>query len=122
MHFITGFDRQQTALFPQSIDELIASDHPIRFLDQFIDTLNLAHFGFRDPSKQTNGRPPYRPADLLKLYIYGYMNRIRSSRALEKECKRNIELLWLIKARVISSSKIVYNSYLSLKNSFLEQI
>ena len=97
MHFITGFDRQQTALFPQSIDELIASDHPIRFLDQFIDTLNLAHFGFKDPSKQINGRPPYRPADLLKLYIYGYMNRIRSSRALEKEYKRNIELLWLIK-------------------------
>ncbi len=93
MSFITGFDRHQTALFPLAIDELIDSNNPVRFIDIFVDQLAITEFGFKDVRQNTNGRPPFNPADLLKLYIYGYMNRIRSSRALEKECKRNIELI-----------------------------
>ncbi len=100
MSFIQGFDRHQTALFPQAIDELIDSNNPVRFIDIFVNQLKIVEFGFKDVRKNINGRPPYNPADLLKLYIYGYLNRIRSSRALEKECKRNIELIWLIKGLV----------------------
>lgn len=100
MSFITGFDRKQTALFPQAIDELIDADNPVRFIDLFVDQLNIVEFGFNDVRKNVNGRPPFHPADLLKLYIYGYLNRMRSSRSLEKECNRNIELIWLIKGLV----------------------
>jgi transposase len=100
MSFITGFDRKQTALFPQAIDELIAPNNPIRFIDTFVDPLKIVEFGFKDVSKNVNGRPSFNPSDLLKLYIYGYMNKIRSSRGLEKECKRNIELMWLLKGLV----------------------
>lgn len=100
MSFITGFDRKQTTLFPHAIDELIAPNNPIRFIDTFVDQLNIVEFGFKDVSKNVNGRPPFNPSDLLKLYIYGYMNKIRSSRGLEKECKRNIELMWLLKGLV----------------------
>jgi transposase len=100
MSYITGFDRTQTALFPQAIDELIASDNPVRFIDLFVQSLPLADFGFKDVRMNVNGRPPFNPADLLKLYIYGYMNKIRSSRGLEKECGRNIELIWLLKGLV----------------------
>jgi transposase len=97
MNYITGFDRFQTTLFPQSIDQLIADDNPVRFIDAFVESLQIPALGFKDIKRNVNGRPPYNPADLLKLYIYGYMNKIRSSRGLEKECKRNIELMWLIK-------------------------
>ena len=100
MSFITGFDRQQTALFPQAIDQLIDSNNPVRFIDVFVDNLKTVDYGFKDVAANINGRPPFNPADLLKLYIYGYMNRIRSSRNLEKECKRNIELIWLINGLV----------------------
>ena len=100
MSYITGFDRTQTALFPQAIDELIAPDNPVRFIDLFVESLPLADFGFKDVRMNVNGRPPFNPADLLKLYIYGYMNKIRSSRGLEKVCGRNIELIWLLKGLV----------------------
>lgn len=100
MSFITGFDRHQTALFPQAIDELIDANNPARFIDIFVDSLKIVDFGFKDVAKNVNGRPPFNPSDLLKLFIYGYMNRIRSSRGLEKECKRNIEVMWLIKGLV----------------------
>ena len=100
MSYITGFNRKQTALFPQAIDELISPDNTIRFIDLFVDKLNIVEYGFKDVSLNVNGRPPFNPSDLLKLYIYGYMNRIRSSRGLEKECKRNIELMWLLKGLV----------------------
>jgi len=97
MNYITGFDRSQATIFPQTIDELIEKDHPVRFIDAFVDSLQIIEMGFKDVRQNINGRPPYHPADLLKLYIYGYMNKIRSSRDLEKECKRNIEVMWLIK-------------------------
>jgi len=100
MSYITGFDRTQATLFPQSIDEIVDHDNPVRFIDAFVDAQDLTDYGFRDVRQNVNGRPPFHPSDLLKLYIYGYMNRIRSSRGLEKECKRNIELMWLVKGLV----------------------
>jgi len=100
MNYITGFDRQQAVLIPETIDQLIDKNNSIRFIDTFVNSLDVVDFGFRDVSFNTNGRPPFHPKDLLKLYIYGYLNRIRSSRALERECKRNIELIWLIKGLV----------------------
>ena len=74
----------------------IEDDNEVRLIDLFVDSLNLADFGFKVEYIE-NGRPAYHPGDLLKLFIYGYLNRIRSSRALEKECKRNIEVMWLLK-------------------------
>ena len=97
MSYITGFDRSQTALFPVAIDELIDENNIARLVDVFINSLNLQKFGFINPITDSEGRPCYHPADLLKLYIYGYLNRIRTSRLLERECKRNIELIWLLK-------------------------
>lgn len=100
MNYITGFNRNQAVLIPETIDKLIEQDNPVRFVDAFVNSLNVVEFGFRDIRFNVNGRPPFHPKDLLKLYIYGYLNRIRSSRSLEKECKRNIELLWLMKGLV----------------------
>ena len=97
MKHIQGIDRRQTVLFPEVIDEYIEEENPVQFIDVFVDTLDLKELGFRHAELKTTGRPPYNPADLLKLYIYGYLNRIRSSRWLEKECKRNIELMWMLK-------------------------
>ena len=96
MKFIQGQNRTQTSLFPISIDEAIDHENEVRLIDMFVDKLDLVEFGF-DIDFDENGRPAYHPADLLKLFIYGYMNRIRSSRQLEKECKRNIEAMWLMK-------------------------
>lgn len=91
-----GFDRHQITLFPQAIDEMIDADHLVRMIDVFVDSLGVVKLGFKDVKKNTNGRPPYHPKDLLKLYIYSYMNRFRSSRVIEKECKRNVEVMWLL--------------------------
>ncbi len=100
MSYIKGFDRNQAVLIPETIDLLIDKNHEIRFIDTFVDSLNVVDFGFKDISLNKNGRPPFHPKDLLKLYIYGYLNKIRSSRGLEKESKRNIELIWLMKGLV----------------------
>jgi transposase len=100
MTYIKGFNRNQAVLIPEAIDLLIDRNNEIRFIDSFVDSLNIVAFGFKDIRLNKNGRPPYHPKDLLKLYIYGYLNKIRSSRALEKEAKRNIELIWLIKGLV----------------------
>jgi len=96
MKFIEGYDRNQTHLFPVSLEQSIDADNEVRLIDLFVDSLNLAEFGFEMDFIE-NGRPAYQPADLLKLYIYGYLNKVRSSRDLEKECKRNIEVMWLLK-------------------------
>ena len=79
---------------------LIDKDNPIRFIDAFVNSLDVVGLGFKDIRLNVNGRPPFHPKDLLKLYLYGYLNKIRSSRGLEKECKRNIELIWLMKGLV----------------------
>ena len=97
--FITGSDRNQIPLFASSMDQAIAKDNQVRLIDLFVDSLKLSDFGF-DFEFVENGRPAYHPADLLKLFIYGYLNRMRSSRVLEKECVRNIELIWLMKTLV----------------------
>ena len=96
MKFIQGQDRFQTSLFPVSLDSSIDQDNEIRLIDLFVDSLDLNPMGF-DVDFVDNGRPAYHPKDLLKLYIYGYLNKIRSSRGLEKETKRNIEMIWLLK-------------------------
>lgn len=97
MKYIQGEDRNQISIFPISLDDSIPFDNEVRVIDAFVDNLNLKDFGF-DICQVENGRPAYHPADLLKLYIYGYLNKIRSSRALEKECTRNIEMIWLLKS------------------------
>ena len=99
MKFIIGTNRNQLPLFASSIDEAIAQDNEIRLIDLFVDSLKLSDFGFAFDFVE-NGRPAYHPSDLLKLFIYGYLNRMRSSRILEKECNRNIELMWLLKGLV----------------------
>jgi len=96
MRHITGISRQQLVLFPESLDDYIAADNPVRFIDAFVDSLDLAELGFAHTELAETGRPPYDPRDLLKLYIYGYLNRIRSSRKLERECQRNVEVMWLV--------------------------
>jgi len=96
MKFIKGIDRNQAALFPISLEQSIDEDNDVRIIDLFVDSLSLQDYGFKKEYVET-GRPAYHPADLLKLYMYGYLNKTRTSRDLEKECKRNIEMMWLLK-------------------------
>jgi len=96
MQFIEGTARNQAILFTQSLDELIAADNEVRMIDLFVESIAPADFHFTIKTT-TEGRPAYHPKDLLKLFIYGYLNHMRSSRQLEKECRRNIELMWLLK-------------------------
>ena len=84
-------------LIPETIDKLVDEDNLVRVIDVFVDTLDFESLGFKNLKPPADGRPPYHPGDLLKLYMYGYLNRTRSSRDLEKECKRNIEVIWLLK-------------------------
>ena len=97
MDHITGTSREQIALLPEAIEDYVGDDNPVRFLDAFADSLDMRSLGFRHAVVNETGRPAYDPKDLLKLYLYGYLNRIRSSRLLERETTRNIELLWLLK-------------------------
>jgi transposase len=96
MKFIQGHNRNQINLFPVSLDQSIDPDNEVRIIDLFVDSLSIKDYGFRTDFPE-NGRPAYHPSDLLKLYIYGYMNKIRTTRDLEKECRRNIEVMWLLK-------------------------
>ena len=95
MKYIQGNNRSQSYLFPLSLEESIEQDNEVRIIDLFVSRLKLNEYGFKVDHGE-NGRPAYHPGDLLKLYIYGYMNKVRSSRDLEKECKRNIEVFWLL--------------------------
>ena len=96
MAYISGFDRSQVLLLPEAVEDYVGSDNPVRFIDAFVDGLDLGAAGFGRVTPAATGRPGYAPGDLLKLYIYGYLNRIRSSRRLEAEVNRNIELIWLL--------------------------
>lgn len=91
-----GLDRSQTLMFPERLEEYIGPENPVRFLDAFVGSLDLAILGFAKAKPADTGRPPYDPALLLKLYLYGYLHRIRSSRLLEAECHRNVEVIWLL--------------------------
>jgi transposase len=97
MAHISGHDRSQTLLFPESVDDYVGPDNPVRFIDAFVDGLDLAAAGFAGVEAKPTGRPGYAPADLLKLYVYGYLNRVRSSRRLEAETHRNVEVIWLLR-------------------------
>ena len=96
MEFIHGENREQSIIFPERIDEYVGENSPVRVIDVFVNNLDLTTLNFNRTNPKETGRPPYSPYDLLKLYIYGYMNRIRSSRRLETESKRNLELIWLL--------------------------
>ena len=106
MAHVAGQSRYQSSLFPEVPDDLVPQDHPVRVIDAFVDTLDLAQLGFSKVEAEATGRPPYLPGDLLKLYIYGYLNQVRSSRRLEREARRNLEVLWLIN-RVAPSFKTI---------------
>jgi transposase len=95
-HHIKGQSRTQTTLFPEAIDDFVTEDNPIRVIDLFVDQLDLLDLGFEAVNTKLTGRSGYHPATMLKLYIYGYLNRIQSSRRLEKESHRNVELMWLL--------------------------
>ena len=96
MHrFINGEDRLQPALLPHSLEDYVSEESPVRVIEVFIDELNLAGLGFSGMTPAATGRPAYHPSTLLKIYLYGYLNRVQSSRRLEREAQRNIELMWL---------------------------
>ena len=92
--FMLGDDRSQSTLFPERLDDYLGDDNPVRAIDVFVDELDLAKLGFGGVEPAATGRPAYHPATLLKIYVYGY-HRVQSSRRLERECQRNIELVWL---------------------------
>ena len=91
----TGPDRSQTLLLPAAIEDYVGADNLVRFIDAFVDQLSLAELGFVSARPERTGRPSYHPGDLLKRFIYGYLNRVRSSRRLEAETHRNREVIWL---------------------------
>src|SRR5260221_6252192 len=93
--FVEGTDRGQSTLFPECLEDWIGEDNPVRAIDVFVDELDLAELGFSGVDPEVTGRPSYHPAMLLKLYIYGYLNRVQSSRRLEREAGRNVEVMWL---------------------------
>src|SRR3546814_12447679 len=93
--FVEGKDRRQATLLPDSLEDYVTEDNPVRVIDVFIDELDLGALGFAGVVPEGTGRPAYHPAMLLKIYIYGYLNRIQSSRRLEREIQRNTELRWL---------------------------
>ncbi len=95
--YIASLPRRQRILFPDTLDDYVTDDNPVRFLDAFVDSIDLARLGFTHAEPPDTGRPPYRPSDLLKLYLYGYLNKVRSSRRLERECQRNVEVIWLMR-------------------------
>ena len=97
MGYIEGEDRKQTVLFPEILEDYLREENPVRFIDVFIEGLDLSEMGFGRAVPKERGRPPYDPGDLLRLYVYGYLNRTRSSRQLEREAGRNVELMWLMR-------------------------
>jgi len=93
--FIEGESRNQSTLFPELLDDYVGEGNPVRVIDVFVGEFDLGSLGFSRVEPHATGRPSYHPAILLKLYIYGYLNRIQSSRCLERESQRNVEVMWL---------------------------
>ncbi len=102
--FIEGQDRHQVMQVPESLDEFIAEDNAVRVVDAFVDELDLAALGFAGTTAASTGRTSYDPVMLLKIYIYGDLNRVQSSRRLERECQRNVEPMWRSKTAGFGSS------------------
>lgn len=123
MQYITGEDRKQTTMLPMCLDDYIGEDSVVRVIDAFVDRLDLKALEFKNAELNNCGRPPYSPAMLLKLYIYGYMNRVRSSRRLQAEASRNVEVMWLTGKIVPDDRAIAYfrcDNAKSLKKVFRE--
>jgi transposase len=104
--FVVGADRGQSTLLPECLDDFIAESNPVRVIDAFVDALDLAELGFDGVEPAATGRPAYHPSVLLKLYIYGYLNRVQSSRRLEREAGRNLEVMWLL-GRLVPDDKVI---------------
>src|SRR3954449_1548315 len=104
--FVEGTDRGQSTLFPERLEDWIDENNPVQGIDVFVDELDLAELGFDGVAPEATGRPSYHPAVLLKLYIYGYLNRVQSSRRLEREASRNVEVMWLT-CRLIPDHKTI---------------
>ena len=104
--FIEGADRSQVTLFPDRLEDYVADDNPVRVVDGFVDQLDLSGLGFKRVDASVTGRPGYYRSDLLKLHIYGYLNRIQSSRRLEREASRNVEVMWLIGMNTATESEL----------------
>ncbi len=104
--FVEGADRGQSTLLPECLDDWIGEDNPVRVIDAFVNGLNLGELGFSGVEPAATGRPSYHPSALLKLYIYGYLNRVQSSRRLEREAGRNLEVMWLL-GRLVPDDKVI---------------
>lgn len=104
--FVEGADRGQSTLLPECLDDWVDDNNPVRAIDVFVDGLDLAEIGFKGVEPAVTGRPAYHPVILLKLYIYGYLNRVQSSRRLEREAGRNLEVLWLL-GRLVPDDKVI---------------
>lgn len=108
MGYVEGTNREQVVLFPAVMDDYVSAENPVRFMEAFVNGLEMGALGFSKAEPEERGRPAYDPRDLLKLYIYGYVNEIRSSRKLERETKRNVELMWLLR-RLTPDHKTIAN-------------
>src|SRR6187397_3570961 len=104
--FIAGADRGQSTLLPECLDDFVDESNPVRVIDAFVDALDLGKLGFDGVVPEATGRPSYHPSALLKLYIYGYLNRVQSSRRLEREAGRNLEVIWLL-GRLVPDDKTI---------------
>src|SRR3974377_1541259 len=104
--FVEGIDRGQATLVPECLEDWIEECNPVRAIDAFVDELDLAELGFDGAAPEATGRPSYHPTVLLKLYIYGYLNRVQSSRRLEREAGRNVEVMWLT-GRLVPDHKTI---------------
>jgi transposase len=104
--FVEGQDRAQSTLFPEYLEDWIGEDNPVRAIDVFVEELDLSDLGFAGVDPEATGRPSYHPSVLLKLYIYGYLNRVQSSRRLEREAGRNVEVMWLT-GRLVPDHKTI---------------
>src|SRR6266404_686112 len=104
--FVEGVDRGQSTLLPECLDEWVEESNSVRVVDSFVDALDLADLGFEGVEPAATGRPAYHPSVLLKLYIYGYLNRVQSSRRLEREAGRNLEVIWLL-GRLVPDDKVI---------------
>ena len=104
--FVEGVDRGQSTLFRERLEDWIIEDNPVRVIDVFVEELDLGDLGFDGVDPEATGRPSYHPSVLLKLYIYGYLNRVQSSRRLEREAGRNLEVIWLL-GRLVPDDKTI---------------
>lgn len=121
MEFIAGLDRAQYTCYMGCLDDVVSENNPVRFIDAYVNQLDMVSLGFRSDESQDTGRPAYNPRDLLKLYIYGYFNRVRSTRNLERECHRNLEMIWLmndLKPDHKTIARFRQNNPKALKNVF----